>query len=109
KDDRYFTTAPWIDAEILSAPATNQWGGDLPDNKIPSETIGFNDKTGKPNVWPMRMMKAHWAILMPGLPAGKYTLRCRTIDANGKAQPMPRPFRKSGHVAIEKKDLLVSN
>ncbi|MCH8244621.1 hypothetical protein IIB97_01920 [Patescibacteria group bacterium] len=28
------------------------------------------------------------AALLPGLPAGKYTLRCRTIDASGIAQPM---------------------
>lgn len=107
-DDSYFTTAPWIDAEILSAPASDQWGGDLPENQIPPDTIGFDNKTGKPHVWPMPLMKAHWAILLPGLPAGKYTLRCRTIDANGKAQPLPRPFRKSGHVAIEKKEIEVT-
>lgn len=106
-DDSYFTTAPWRDAEILPAPSLDQWGGDLPDHKIPSNTIGFDNKSGKPLSWPMRMMKAHWAILLPGLSAGDYTLRCRTIDAEGKAQPLPRPFRKSGHVAIEKKDLVV--
>lgn len=108
KEDRYFTTAPWVDAEILSAPDVHQWGGDLPDNKFPPHTMGFDNQTGKPHEWPMRLMKAHWAILMPGLPAGKYTLRCRSIDANGKAQPMPRPFRKSGHVAIERKDIVVT-
>jgi hypothetical protein len=48
----------------------------------------------------MRLTKAHWAALLPGLPAGQYTLRCRTIDANGIAQPMPRPMRKSGRAAI---------
>ncbi|QDV19817.1 TMAO/DMSO reductase [Gimesia panareensis] len=108
QDDTYFTTAPWVDAEILSAPVADQWGGDLPENRIPTDTIGFNNATGTPDVWPMTLMKAHWAILLPGLPAGKYTLRCRTIDANGKAQPLPRPFRKSGHVAIEKKDIVVT-
>lgn len=108
KEDRYFTSAPWIDAEILAAPTVNKWGGDLPENQFPKDTIGFDSKTGKPDVWPMRLMKAHWAILMRGLPAGKYTLRCRTIDAKGKAQPMPRPFRKSGHVAIEQKDVVVT-
>jgi len=35
------------------------------------------------------------------MPEGKFTLRCRTIDEKGQAQPMPRPFRKSGHAAIE--------
>jgi hypothetical protein len=44
---------------------------------------------------------------MPGMPAGKYTLRCRTIDANEKAQPMPRPFRKSGRAAIQEVGLKV--
>jgi hypothetical protein len=38
---------------------------------------------------------------LPGLPAGEHTLRCRAVDGKGQAQPMPRPFRKSGHCAIE--------
>jgi hypothetical protein len=49
----------------------------------------------------MRLSKVHWAVLLPGLAAGKYTLRSRTIDEKGIAQPLPRPFRKSGHSAIE--------
>ncbi len=51
--------------------------------------------------WPMRLCKVHWAILLPGLPVGRHTLRCRTIDEKGHPQPLPRPFRKSGHCAIE--------
>jgi len=39
--------------------------------------------------------------------AGEYTLRSRTIDEKGIAQPMPRPFRKSGHAAIEEKSVTV--
>jgi len=35
------------------------------------------------------------------LPAGKYDLLCRTIDANGIAQPMPRPLPKTGANAIQ--------
>jgi len=31
----------------------------------------------------------------------EYAFRCRTIDDNGAAQPMPRPFRKSDRAAIE--------
>jgi DMSO/TMAO reductase YedYZ molybdopterin-dependent catalytic subunit len=96
--DRYFTQAPWTDAEILSPPSA--WGGDLPDGKIPSDTLGF-DESGQPRPWPMRLAKVHWAALLPGLPAGEYTLRCRSVDENGIAQPLPRPFRKSGHAAIE--------
>jgi hypothetical protein len=55
----------------------------------------------------MKLAKAHWAALLPGLAAGQYTLRCRTIDAKGQAQPMPRPFRKSGRAEIESVKLIV--
>ena len=104
-DDKYFTRAPWRDAEILPPP--KHWGGDIPDNRIPAPTYGFDPKTGQPKTWPLRLAKAHWAALLPGLPAGNYTLRCRTIDANGIAQPMPRPFRKSGRTDIEEVSLIV--
>lgn len=97
-DDPYFTTAPWTDATILPPP--KKWGGDLPQGEIPRDTFGF-DATGKPKAWPMRLAKAHWATLLPGLPAGDYVLRCRTIDAKGAAQPMPRPFKKGGRCDIE--------
>jgi hypothetical protein len=102
--DRYFTTAPWTDAEILPPP--KGWGGNLPDDRIPEGTIGF-DESGRPQDWPMRLAKVHWAAIVPGLRPGDYTFRCRTIDANGLAQPMPRPFRKSGHAAIEEKSVKV--
>jgi hypothetical protein len=49
----------------------------------------------------MRLTKAHWATLLPGLPAGEYVFRCRTVDEKGHGQPLPRPFKKSGHCAIE--------
>jgi DMSO/TMAO reductase YedYZ molybdopterin-dependent catalytic subunit len=97
-DDPYFTRAPWTDAIVLPPP--KQWGGDLPGGLIPQHTLGF-DADGQPKRWPMRLAKAHWAVLLPGLPAGEYTLRCRTIDGKGAAQPMPRPFRKSGRCDIE--------
>jgi DMSO/TMAO reductase YedYZ molybdopterin-dependent catalytic subunit len=99
-----FTDAPWRDAQILDPP--KQWGGSLADNKIPASTNGF-DAAGRPKEWPIRLTKAHWAALHPGLPAGKYTVRCRTIDAQGAAQPMPRPFRKSGHAAIQQSKIVV--
>jgi hypothetical protein len=97
-EDKYFAKAPWTDAEILAPP--REWGGELPEGKIPADTLGF-DAGGAPRTWPMRLAKAHWAVLLPGLPAGEYTLRCRTIDEKGIAQPLPRPFRKSGYAAIE--------
>ena len=104
--DRYFTKAPWQDAAILPPPAN--WGGDLPDNTIPPATIGFDDESGRPKQWPMRLAKVHWAALVAGLEPGEYTFRCRTVDQNGIAQPLPRPFDKSGRNSIEKIGITVS-
>jgi hypothetical protein len=104
-DDEHFTKAPWVDARVLPPP--RRWGGKLPDDAIPPGTMGFDAKTGRPLSWPMRLGKANWIALLPGLPAGEYTLRCRTIDEKGQAQPMPRPFRKSGHCGIETMKLTV--
>jgi hypothetical protein len=104
--DPYFTTAPWSDAQILPPP--KNWGA-LPEGKILANTLGFDAVTGHPRTWPMRLAKIHWAALLPGLPAGEYTLRCRTIDEKGIAQPMPRPFQKSGHSAIESVDITVKS
>jgi DMSO/TMAO reductase YedYZ molybdopterin-dependent catalytic subunit len=104
-DDPYFTTAPWTDADVLPPP--KDWGGKFPGNALPKNVMGFDTDTGRPRTWPMRLSKAHWAALLPGLPAGEYTLRCRTIDAKGQAQPMPRPFKKSGRAEIEAVKLVV--
>ena len=100
QDDPHFTTAPWVDAEILPPP--EKWGA-----ITPKDVMGF-DASGKPKVWPMRLTKAHWAAMLPQLAAGEYVLRCRTVDAKGQGQPMPRPFRKSGHCAIEAIKLTVA-
>ena len=102
----HFADAPWTDAQILPPP--KHWG-DLPNEKIPARTLGFDDATGQPRTWPMRLTKVHWAVLLPGLPVGEYTLRCRTIDEKGNAQPMPHPFQKSGHSAIESVDITVKS
>ena len=96
---RYYSTAPWQDAEILSPP--KHWGGGLPDAQIPAQTRGFAEDTKQPQRWPMRLSKVHWATLIDGLEPGEYTLRCRTIDEHDQPQPMPRPFAKSGHAKIE--------
>lgn len=101
KDDPYFTAAPWKDAELLPPPSgLDRWGGNLPDNRLPDGVRNF-DEHGKPKHWPMRYSLAHWAALLTEVPAGKYHLRCRTIDASGIAQPLPRPFQKSGQNAIQ--------
>jgi len=105
-DDPYFTTAPWTDARILPPP--KNWAA-LPDGRIPPGTPGFDTATGRPLTWPMKLTKIYWAALLPALSAGEYTLRCRTIDEKGNAQPMPRPFQKSGHAAIESVELTVKS
>ena len=102
--DRYFAEAPWVDAQILPPP--KDWGGGLADNSLLKGTRGF-DPQGQPLQWPLRLAKVHWAALIPGLPPGKYSLRSRTIDSQGHPQPLPRPFRKSGHSAIEQVSIRV--
>jgi DMSO/TMAO reductase YedYZ molybdopterin-dependent catalytic subunit len=106
RDDKYFANAPWRDAAILSPP--KHWGGNLPGERIPGQTIGFDPKTNEPRTWPLRFTKVHWAALIPGLRGGEYLLRCRTIDEKGLAQPMPRPFRKSGHCDIQSVNIKVN-
>ncbi len=105
-DDPYWTKADWKDAAILPPPA--DWGGGLPRRQAarrrPSQ---FDPAKGTPLQWPMRFTIAHWAALLPGLPAGSYDLCCRTIDGNGIAQPMPRPFLRTGANAIHRVTLVV--
>ncbi len=104
-NDPYFTTAEWKDADILPPP--ERWGGGLPNGKLPAVPRQIDPATGKPYNWPMRNTIAHWAVLLRIERPGKYDLRCRTIDANGIAQPMPRPFPKSGHNAIQQVQITV--
>lgn len=95
--DPHFTTAPWQDARIVSPPL-HPFGS--ADAEIAHPTAHF-DANGKPVTWPLPLSKVHWCFLHSGLPSGNYVLRCRTVDSKGVAQPMPRPFRKSGHARIE--------
>jgi DMSO/TMAO reductase YedYZ molybdopterin-dependent catalytic subunit len=106
EDDPYFTTAPWRDAEILPAPAT--WDGGLPDGSLPADVRGVDPVTQRPTIWPMRYALAHWAAVAKDVgPPGKYHLRCRTIDVNGAAQPLPRPFAKSGRNVIQQVEVTI--
>ncbi len=104
-DDPYFTRGDWKDATILPPP--EHWGGGLAEGKLPP-IAGQIDAAGKPLTWPLRNCVAHWASLLPALPAGRYHLRCRTIDASGRAQPMPRPFPKGGNNAIQQVAVVVA-
>jgi DMSO/TMAO reductase YedYZ molybdopterin-dependent catalytic subunit len=104
-DDPFFTRLDWKDAEILPPP--KNWGGGLPDGKLPPIPLQFDVGTGKPYSWPLRYTIVHWAAMLNVRRAGQYRLRCRTIDANDIAQPMPRPFPKSGNNAIHDVPLIV--
>jgi hypothetical protein len=105
-DDPYWTRADWKDAAILPPPA--DWGGGLPGGKLPAGMSQFDPAKGTPLQWPLRYTIVYWTALLPGLAAGSYDLCCRTIDANGIAQPMPRPtLPRTGANAIHHVTLLV--
>jgi DMSO/TMAO reductase YedYZ molybdopterin-dependent catalytic subunit len=97
-DDPYLNNAEWKDAIILPAP--EKWGSDLPEGKLP-DVLQFDSKSGQPSVWPVPNTIVHWATLARVDSPGKYSLRCRSIDKNGTAQPMPYPFGRSGNNRIE--------
>ncbi|MCX8035528.1 MAG: molybdopterin-dependent oxidoreductase [Candidatus Sumerlaeia bacterium] len=103
--DGRMDAADWREAVILPPP--EHWGGGLPDGKLPEVPLQINPKTGKPHQWPLPNAIVHWAALLEGLAPGRYEIACRTIDARGYAQPMPRPYLKSGHNAIERMPLVV--
>jgi len=105
KDDSYFDKGEWKDADILGPPY--HWGGGLPNGKLPPIPRQFDAGTGKPHRWPLPNTTVHWATLLTAARPGKYDLRCRTIDANGIAQPMPRPFPKSGHNVIQRVQVII--
>jgi hypothetical protein len=100
-----FPQAEWHDAEILPPPA--RWSGGLPEGRLPADVVGIDTATGRPRTWPMCNTVAHWTAGLTGLRPGKYDLCCRTIDAKGIAQPLPRPLLKSGYNAIQRKPLVV--
>ncbi|MSQ27380.1 MAG: hypothetical protein EXR51_04475 [Dehalococcoidia bacterium] len=104
-DDPNLTRGDWRDAEILPAP--HDWGGGLPAGPLPGTPLQFDATTGRPRSWPLRYTVAHWSATLRGVAAGAYVLRCRSVDLNGIAQPMPRPFAKSGRAAIQEVTLLV--
>lgn len=104
-DDPYFEGGAWRDGTILPPPT--DWGGGLPDGLAPDAPLQFDPASGAPRTWPLRYTVVHWSAVLPGVPAGTYALRCRTIDLNGIAQPMPRPFAKSGRAEIERVQVTV--
>jgi DMSO/TMAO reductase YedYZ molybdopterin-dependent catalytic subunit len=103
-DDPHLANGDWQDAIILPPP--EKWGRDLPDGKLPP-VVQADPQTGKFFTWPIPNTIVHWVALVTAPAAGKYQLRCRTIDANGIAQPLPRPFGRSGVNKIEMAPLKV--
>ncbi len=101
--DQYFEKAPWQDAAILPPPSVD-WGGGLTTKTLPPIRHQIGDD-GRALNWPLENTIAHFAALLTDIPKGAYEIRVRTIDANGAAQPMPRPFQKSGGNAIQQKPL----
>jgi hypothetical protein len=75
---------------------------------LPADAGQIDPVTGRPREWPLRFTIVHWAALLGGLPAGSYDLCCRTVDANGIAQPLPRPpLPRTGVNAIHRVTLVV--
>jgi len=100
--DPYLANEDWQDAIILPPP--EKWGKDLPDGKLPA-VMQIDAKTDQPFTWPIPNTIVHWAALIQAPSPGKYALRCRTVDANNIAQPLPRPFGRSGINRIEMSEL----
>lgn len=98
ENDPYLANGKWQDADILPPP--ENWGSDLPGGKLPP-VMHFDPKTGKPLTWPLTNTIVHWAAVCKVSSAGEYEIRCRTVDLNGIAQPMPRPFGRTGTNMIE--------
>nr|MCU0871543.1 hypothetical protein [Pirellulaceae bacterium] len=94
----------WRDAEILPPP--EHWGGGLPEGRLPPVPAQFGTD-GRPLAWPLRNAIAHWAALLTAPAAGQFELCCRTIDANGIAQPLPRPLPKSGRNELQRVPMTV--
>ena len=101
-DDPYFTKAPWQDARILPFDADAISAFDR--KKL--HPAQFDSATQQPHEWPMRNTLCHWTTEPRKLAAGAYEIRCRTIDLAGAAQPMPRPFPKSGKNDLQRVNLV---
>ena len=105
-DDPTFTRAPWKDVELLPPP--KDFGPGFAAGEESPPLRDFDPATGRPKQWPLRYTLAHWATVIQVDQPGKYDLRCRSIDANGVAQPLPRPFKKSGRNVIQSVPLIVN-
>ncbi len=97
-NDPHFTQAAWQDAQIVPFDGSMIAGF----KSAPLHPAQFDPVTKKPREWPLRHTLCRWTATPIKIAPGSYELRCRTVDANGAAQPMPRPFPKSGKNNIQK-------
>lgn len=95
----------WLEAR-LDAPPTD-WSAVLPAGVSAREILGFNPQTGQPATWPLRYSMISWSATLAGLAKGKYSVRARAVDANGFAQPEPRPIQKSGRNSLDVREFEV--
>ncbi len=95
--DEYFAAAPWQDARIL--PWQDDWLDGVETGAL--HPAQFDATTVRPREWPLRYTLCRWVAVVPGIKPGKYDLRCRSIDVAGNAQPLPRPYGKSGRSEID--------
>jgi DMSO/TMAO reductase YedYZ molybdopterin-dependent catalytic subunit len=96
-DDPYLARGDWRDAELLPPPPG--WADRLPGGAQANAPLQFDGAA--PRVWPLRYTVVHWGAALPPLAPGAYEVRCRSVDLNGIAQPLPRPFAKGGRAEIQ--------
>jgi DMSO/TMAO reductase YedYZ molybdopterin-dependent catalytic subunit len=98
-DDEVYRAARWEPGLLESPPA--DWSKVLPAGVEAKEVLGFDPRTGQPRTWPLRYSTVSWSAALGKLAPGKYEFRARAVDANGFAQPEPRPVAKTGKNAVE--------
>jgi DMSO/TMAO reductase YedYZ molybdopterin-dependent catalytic subunit len=92
--DPAWKTARWLKCRL--DPAPSDWSRVFPAEVKSSEVWGFDNRTGKPTVWPLRYGMTGWTANIGLLPRGMYEIRARAVDLNGFAQPEPRADRQTG-------------
>jgi DMSO/TMAO reductase YedYZ molybdopterin-dependent catalytic subunit len=92
--DPYLEKLPWKDAWILPCPAG--FGSGLPGGLVGA--FGMDSAGARPVIWPMPFFVCRFGAVVRDLAPGKYLAYTRSIDAHGDAQPLPRPFDRSGVV-----------
>ncbi|MFO0810707.1 MAG: molybdopterin-dependent oxidoreductase [Gemmataceae bacterium] len=97
-DDPAWAGAEWTAARLDGPPS--DWASALPAGVSAKDVLGFDKATGRPTAWPLRYSMVGWSAAITGLKPGRYEVRARAVDANGFAQPEPRPYQKSGKNAI---------